>query len=642
MNRSNFNSDKALRRYRAIAIRLGGAVLTVLVVFLLFWRGHAPVRPTKMQSVESLGDATSRPTTVVTSVLPDLQTPFGQQRKDQHRRALDWRLDGWNSEAFSDSAEAQIKRLAQITTTDSGALAEVLAATFSCSPLRPSELRRVFQDPFVTVLRPPPSSLPEPARFSDADGLLQALRGWSKPLANCHDIRIEVKTISARFLTKETGETVHVIQTMGCNETGLVEQHADWRCSWTMTAGKVPRLLSVELQAYEQSASRIQRPLFEDVTLAVMGSEPMYEQQLAHGLDHWLSRIETIHGMYLFAEYGIAIGDVNGDHLEDVYVCQPGGLPNRLLVQNEDGTVSDRSRVAGVDWLDHSSSALLVDLDNDGDLDLAVAIEDRSMLIMENDASGGFRLSSRLPIADRHVQGLSAADYDNDGDLDLYLAVGFADELARQDESRPAFVYHDANEGGANVLFRNDLRNGELRFTDVTRQVGLDVRNRRHSLAAAWEDFDNDGDQDLYVANDYGQNCLYRNDHGQFHEVAPEANVIDFGSGMSVSWSDYDRDGDMDLYVGNMFSSAGSRITLQAAFQPHTEAATRQLLRRFAKGNTLFRNDGTGTFTDLHGQAGLERGRWAWSSIFADLNNDGWEDVVVANGYMTRTEKTDL
>ena len=91
-----------------------------------------------------------------------------------------------------------------------------------------------------------------------------------------------------------------------------------------------------------------------------------------------------------------------------------------------------------------------------------------------------------------------------------------------------------------------------------------------------------------------------------------------------------------------LYRAAGSRITLQPAFQPHAEAATRRLLCRFAKGNSLFRNNGTGNFTDLHGVAGLQRGRWAWSSIFADLNNDGWEDVVVANGYMTRAETKDL
>jgi hypothetical protein len=172
--------------------------------------------------------------------------------------------------------------------------------------------------------------------------------------------------------------------------------------------------------------------------------------------------------------------------------------------------------------------------------------------------------------------------------------------------------------------------------------VGLDANNRRHSLAASWEDYDNDGDMDLYVANDYGQNCLYRNDGGKFTDVAAEANVIDFGSGMSVSWADFDRDGWMDLYVANMFSSAGNRITDQAKFRSEDDQQIRQRYRRFAKGNTLFQNLRDGTFREIGAEANVEMGRWAWSSPFLDINNDGWEDIVVANGFLTTEDTGDL
>ena len=80
--------------------------------------------------------------------------------------------------------------------------------------------------------------------------------------------------------------------------------------------------------------------------------------------------------------------------------------------------------------------------------------------------------------------------------------------------------YHDANNGGRNVLLRND---GRWRFSHATVRAGLDVKNRRFSYAAAWEDFDNDGDQDLYVANDFGRNNLYRNDSGRFTDIAAAA-----------------------------------------------------------------------------------------------------------------------
>ena len=112
---------------------------------------------------------------------------------------------------------------------------------------------------------------------------------------------------------------------------------------------------------------------------------------------------------------------------------------------------------------------------------------------------------------------------------------------------------------------------------------------------------------------------------------------------MSVSWGDYDRDGWMDLYVANMFSSAGNRITRQAQFKPSDDENVREVYSRFAKGNSLFRNLGTGeSFREVGGEAGVEMGRWAWSSVFADLNNDGWEDLLVANGYITTEDTGDL
>jgi hypothetical protein len=208
---------------------------------------------------------------------------------------------------------------------------------------------------------------------------------------------------------------------------------------------------------------------------------------------------------------------------------------------------------------------------------------------------------------------MAAADFDNDGDLDIYLACysrrGSAHD--RRFLGRPV-PYHDANNGGRNVLFRND-RKGE--FRDVTRAVGLDQNNRRFSMAAAWEDYDNDGDMDLYVANDYGRNNLYRNDQGHFQDVAAEAGVED---------------------------SAGNRIAYQRNFQATGQEHIRAAFQRHARGNSLFLNAGDGTFTDVSETAKVTMGRWAWGSRFVDINNDGWQDIVVANGYLTQANTGDL
>jgi hypothetical protein len=186
---------------------------------------------------------------------------------------------------------------------------------------------------------------------------------------------------------------------------------------------------------------------------------------------------------------------------------------------------------------------------------------------------------------------------------------------------------------------RND---GNWSFADVTVDVGLDHNNRRWSYAAAWDDFDKDGDLDLYVSNDFGRNNLYRNDNGRFRDVAAAAGVEDIASGMSVSWGDYDGDGWSDLYVSNMFSAAGSRITFQEQFKGNASSETRTQYQRLARGNTLFRNLGDGTFEDVGVAAGVTMGRWSWGSLFVDINNDGMQDIIVGNGYVTGDDSGDL
>jgi hypothetical protein len=262
-------------------------------------------------------------------------------------------------------------------------------------------------------------------------------------------------------------------------------------------------------------------------------------------------------------------------------------------------------------------------------------------MLLAGDGQGHFSPKAAKLTPAALAYSLAAADYDRDGDLDLFVC-GYAPRAmaaqARLLLGRPA-PYHDANNGAPNTLLRND---GNWVLTNVTRSVGLDENNRRFSFAASWEDYDNDGDLDLYVANDYGRNNLYRNDAGRFRDVAAEAAVEDISSGMSVSWADYNNDGWMDLYVGNMYSSAGNRVAYQRNFQPHAGEAALAGMRRHARGNSLFQNNGDGTFADVSETRGVTMGRWAWSSPMIDLNNDGFDDIVVANGYATNEDTRDL
>jgi hypothetical protein len=308
-----------------------------------------------------------------------------------------------------------------------------------------------------------------------------------------------------------------------------------------------------------------------------------------------------------------------------------------LFLQQPDGTAVDASADSQLDILDSCRSALFLDLDNDGDQD-AVLASITGALFYENDGTCRFTYRQRIQAA-RQAYSLAAADYDQDGDVDVYACLYHAPPDAEVGNPMP---YHDANNGSPNVLIQNA---GNWRFADATEASGLDVNNRRWSYAACWEDYDNDGDMDLYVANDFGRNNLYRNDGSsspRFMDVAGEAGVEDIASGMSAAWGDYNRDGWMDVYISNMFSSAGGRVTYQRQFKPAASGQTKERLQRLARGNTLFENHGNGRFRDVTLTAAVDMGRWAWSSNFLDINNDGWEDLYVANGNYTGDDTGDL
>jgi len=561
-------------------------------------------------------------------------------------KQLDPDRDGWESEAIAEQAKKTLLHLAQRLAGDD--LANVLktevSAGVTAGRLRPAELTEIYseglRDKRTVVRRAVPAGEQPTTTYQYRDGLSQALDDLALPLANASDVHVHVKVIRIS-ITPTTAETVSYLEVGGRTSTGSLQQRATWHCGWNRsTQGKL-QLNSIRASDYEEVS--VAGPWLVDCTDSVLSNNRSFREQLSIGHHHWLSRLSRSHGIHVFSRSGMSVGDVNGDGLDDVYVCQPGGLPNRLFLHQADGTAIDNSQSSGVDWLDQSSSALILDLDNDGDQDLVVATS-AGLLVMENNGRGKFQLRTTLVTQENDTQSFSAVDYDHDGDLDLYICIEFADQNPIEGAE---FVYHDSNDGAANVLFRNDITAGNnvdssWKFVDVTKQVGLDADNRRHSLACAWEDFDNDGDQDLYVANDYGQNCLYENQSGQFKNIASQANATDSASGMSVSWGDYNHDGWMDLYVANMFSSAGNRITRQAQFKPGVDAEIRDLYSRFAKGNTLLENDGHGQFREVSKSAGVEMGRWAWSSVFTDLNNDSWDDLLVANGYITTSDTGDL
>jgi len=624
--------------------RLAAIATVVLGVLagLAYWRNAAPPNP---------ADSTAQlePPETTSGTLPASLGESWQTMDDPLK-------DGWDIEAFTQQATDALKQLGKVLAhpehNDQQHLASLITDTFSCTPLLPQSRSVVLDDALFSIERAGPVVAQADARPRTSDvhtgvmGFSAAIATLIKPLMPAQDIRCRFKL----FRATRRGEAVvteQYIALSGRVSGGVVEQNATWMIDWAHTPGQAPQIERIRVLNFEQVRGNTGRgTMFADCTQSVLESNSSYREQFLRGRNHWLNQSQDTRYTYLLGNPGLAIGDVNGDGLDDVYACQEEGLPNRLFIQNADGTAVDVSKTWGVDWLHNSRSALLIDLDNDADQDLVVAVV--GGLIVASNEGDTFRVRTVLP-TDEDLMSLCAADYDGDADLDVYVcAYNGNEELSATTRGGLIGGAIASNsftdpQGGRNTLFRNDIVSAtEWVFTDVTQAAQFDPQFRPLSLAAAWEDYDNDGDPDLYVANDYGNNQFFRNDSGKFVETTSVTGSEDRGFGMSVTWGDFDRNGWMDVYVSNMFSAAGNRVTFQPQFLKDSPVMKRQL-QRFARGNTLLRNNGPQpNFTDVSQASAVTIGRWAWSSNFVDINNDGWEDLVVANGYVTTDDTSDL
>ena len=393
-------------------------------------------------------------------------------------------------------------------------------------------------------------------------------------------------------------------------------------------------------KALDETCSRTTAPAFADIASIALGRNPSYKDQLLHGSDYWRTVLDGACGIDVYAHNGVCVGDIDNDGFDDLYICQPAGLPNRLYRNLGDGTFEDITDSSGVGVLDNTSCALFVDIDNDGRQDLVVVRTDGPVLFL-NQGNGKFRQkvdAFKFATPPRGTfTGAAAADYDRDGWLDLYFCL--YNFYQGTGQYRYPLPYFDANNGPPNFLLRN---NRDATFTDVTAEAGLDQNNTRYSFCCGWNDYNRDGWPDLYVVNDFGRKNLYRNNgNGTFTDVAAETGVEDVGAGMSVCWFDYNNDGVEDLYVANMWTAAGERISTQENFQPSAPPGTRALYQKHAMGNSLLRNNGN-RFADVTGSASVGMGRWAWSSDAWDFDHDGFLDLYIANGMVSGPLQDDL
>lgn len=317
-----------------------------------------------------------------------------------------------------------------------------------------------------------------------------------------------------------------------------------------------------------------------------------------------------------YATFGAAaaVGDFDGDGLEDLFLTDAAeSAPNHLYRNRGDFTFSDLAAAAGVaggnDADNASTDALWFDADDDGDADLFLARMGRSLLYL-NQGDGTFRENAAAGFGGRlNTVAVLSFDYDGDGRLDLLLGNYSPPVNVFQPESPRFFPesFENADNGGGVTLYRNQ---GAGSFAERTSAAGLELSGWTLDLGHA--DADRDGDQDLYLACDFGTDRFFRNQGGgRFSDRTGAAIGTDTKKGMNADWGDYDGDGWLDVYVTNI-----------------TEDYMRE-------GNFLWRNNRDGTFTDVARETGSHDTGWGWAGKFLDADNDGWLDLYVANGQVS-------
>ncbi len=524
-----------------------------------------------------------------------------------------------------------------------------LADEFTATGVDTAAEQVSFQGPQLSVLRWNRSG--KPPRFETAHALSDLINNLYPNLDDAAEFQVDVRVydvretdqgIQARLIVESNqivDEDFTAIADTGFRKTA-VQQTALWETGWRIQHSefndeKIARLESIRTLARETVASKMNSDvLLYDVTASVLKSSGVLESQLGYGLDQW-SR--SIPGMDLRGLHGVAIGDVNNDGLEDLYVCQPHGLPNLLLVQKSDGTVEDASASSQTDVLDSSSSALLLDLDNDGDQDLVVAAQD-ALLLFSNGGLGKFQLESKLPIG-CGTSSLAAADFDRDGDLDLFLC-----KYAQLNRQSDLLMYptdlQNASDGGRNVLLKN---NEGFRFSDITESAGLNEKvNRGYSHSAVWHDFDQDGFPDLVIANEFGPAQLLKNEQGWFTDVTMQFGSNQVARYKSASVADFNQDGQEDVFLATDVSLAGFRVLKGLDLEKPNSGVGTERVGQSLLAESQIRYGQQDNFLKYFLRAPIFSSQTAFSSAVADLNNDGANDLLITNGEISRPIERDL
>ena len=344
---------------------------------------------------------------------------------------------------------------------------------------------------------------------------------------------------------------------------------------------------------------------------------------------HW-KHVDGRSGQKYFMETlgsGAAFFDYDADGDPDLYFVNGAPLPgyvsqeiptNCLYQNNGDGTFTDVTEKAGVGDTGYGHGCAVGDYNNDGQLDLYVTNYGTNRLYRNNGDSTFTEVAESAGVTEpRWSTSCAFADYDRDGNLDLYVVNYIVFDINEnpwcglKEKGIRAYCEPDNFIAQSDTLYRN---NGDGTFTDVTKTAGI-YNTTGKGLGVVWGDYNNDGAADIYVANDSTENLFYRNNgDGTFEEVGFMVGVAlsENGApenGMGTTFGDWNNDGWFDLTVTNYAQQT----------------------------NTLYHNDADGFFTDATTTTKTAQRTYpylGWATAFIDYDNDGYQDLFVANGHL--------
>lgn len=341
---------------------------------------------------------------------------------------------------------------------------------------------------------------------------------------------------------------------------------------------------------------------------------------------------------YMFNGGGVALIDINNDGLQDI-IFTGNMVSNRLYLNKGNLEFEDITEKAGVKSEGWSNGVAVVDINQDGYQDFYICKagnyrtppEKMRNLFYINNRNNTFTESAKTMGLDDNGYDINAAffDYDKDGDLDMYLLRN-AIVKSNRNISKPKDETGKAE--STDKLFRN---NGDLTFTDVSKEAGITIEG--FGLGVSINDINSDGWPDVYVSNDFLSNDLLwiNNRNGSFTNKAKECLRHETYNGMGNDVADYNNDGLPDIVVVDMLPPDNKRWKLTMKGNNYDEFE-----QNMADGyepqyvrNTLQLNNGDGSFSEIGMLAGVHATEWSWAPLFVDLDNDGWKDLYITNGF---------